>query len=610
MRQSIAISPDGYPALTYPQMLREQARHRPHRVAMRQKDLGIWKPASWRTYYQRACHIGLGLAALGLEPGGHVGIISETRFEWVLTQLGCSLVGAVAVGVYPTNPVGEAAYVLGHSDADFVVCEDQEQLDKVLAALDRLPRIRKIIVIERKGLRNTPAKYRGRLMIFADLEALGKEYEAVHPTLIDDCLARQSMNDVAVMVYTSGSTGKPKGAMISYRNIRSVMPGLAECFGMSADFRTLSYLPLCHIAEQLFTIFLPIYVGMKVSFGESIRTVQEDLREVGPMFFFGVPRIWEKLHASIHIKISETGRLRRWIYRKAVAACEPFADKDSTQRSLRENLIYWFWYWLIFRALLNFTGLREARIALTGAAPIPPAIVRFFRTIGVPLVESYGLTENTGCVFFQRRTSARNGYVGEPLAVVEARIAEDGELLVRGDPVFVGYYKEPEATADAIRDRWLHTGDVVEEDGGQYRIIDRKKDFMITSGGKNLTPSEIENRMKASPFIKQCLVVADRRRFVSALVEIDYETVGKWAEQQRIAFTHFRSLAEHPRVRELIAAEIDRGNRELAQVAQVKKFHLLTKELDHDDGELTATMKVRRIGIHKANAAEIEAMYA
>ena len=598
------------PLLTLPQMLREQARRHPARTAIRQKDFGIWQAISWADYYRRACHAGLGLRALGLSPGGHVGVLAENRIEWVLTQMGAGLVGGVTVGVYPTSPAAEVAYVLNHADVELVVCEDQEQTDKVVEALDQLPHLKGIVVMETKGLRNVDERVRERVMSFEDLERLGVEYEATHRTLVDDTLAAQRLEQTGLMIYTSGSTGKPKGAMISYANIRGVAPGIIDRLGLDADTSHLSYLPLCHVAEQMLTTFTPVYLGSTVSFGESIRTVQEDLREIAPSMFLGVPRIWEKLHSAINIKMLETGPLQRWLFARAQAACAPFAHKAPAQRSVGEQLTYWLWYWLILRALQNFIGLRRAKIALTGAAPIPPAVVAFFRRLGVPLVEVYGLTESTGMITGQAREAAHPGSVGRPILGAEHRIGERGELLIRGEMVFAGYYKNPEASAETVRDGWLHTGDVVEERDGQLFIVDRLKDIMITAGGKNLTPSEIEKTMKASPYIKECIVIADGRKFVSALIQIDYETVAKWAEGRRIAFTHFRSLVEHPDVRALIDAEIARGNAQLAQVSHIRRFHLLTKELDHDDGEVTATMKVRRSSIYKTYAEVIEAMYS
>lgn len=595
------------PDLTLPQMLRERARTDAQRIAIRQKDFGIWKPFTWAQYHQRAGHFGLGLRALGLPVGGHVGVISENRIEWVLAQMGAGLVGAVTVGVYPTSPTNEVSYVVGHADIEIMVCEDQEQTDKLLAALPELPHLKKIVVMETKGLRSFAPEVRQFITTFDEVEQLGAA--SGQQAIIDNALARQRLDDVGLMIYTSGSTGKPKGAMISYRNIRGVVPGIVDRLELSQGTTHLSYLPLCHVAEQMLTSFVPVYIGSQVNFGESIRTVQEDLREVAPTMFLGVPRIWEKLHAAIHIKLQETGGLRRALFHKAYNACKPLAEKPRSAWSAADKLTFAASYWLVFRALQNFIGLRNAHVALTGAAPIPPDVVRFFRVLGVPLIEVYGLTESTGMVTGHRLDHVVVGTVGVPTLSVEHRIADNGELQLKGDMVFAGYYKNPEATASSIVNGWLHTGDVVREEQGQIKIVDRLKDIMITAGGKNLTPSEIENTMKGSPFIKECIIVAEARKFVGALVMIDYETVGKWAEARRIPFTHYRSLVEHPEVRGLIDAEINQGNQRLAQVSQIRKFHLLTKELDHDDGEVTATMKVRRASIYKTYAAEIEALY-
>ena len=588
-------------------MLCERARTDARRVAIRQKDFGIWQPFTWAQYHQRAAQFGLGLIQLGLSEGGHVGVISENRIEWVLTQMGVGLVGGVTVGVYPTSPTSEVAYVVGHADIEIIVCEDQEQTDKILAALPELPRLRKIVVIETKGLRSHDEAARRLITTFAEIEALGaRDGERAH---IEQAMSRQSLDDIGLMIYTSGSTGKPKGAMISYRNIRGVVPGIVERLQLDGETTHLSYLPLCHVAEQMLTTFVPLYLGSQVNFGESIRTVQEDLREVAPTMFLGVPRIWEKMHAAISIKVQETGKLRRALFERACAACRPLAEKPRAQWTAGERLRYATSYWLVFRALQNFIGLRQARVALTGAAPIPPEVVRFFRVLGVPLVEVYGLTESTGMVTGHRQDQVLVGTVGVPTQGVEWRLGEADEFQIKGDMVFVGYYKNPEATRQSIQDGWLHTGDVVRDEQGQLKIVDRLKDIMITAGGKNLTPSEIENTMKASPYIKECIIVAEGRKFVAALVQIDYETVGKWAEARRIPFTHFRSLVETPEVIELIDTEIRQGNARLAQVAQIRRFHLLTKELDHDDGEVTATMKVRRSSIYTSYAPEIDALY-
>lgn len=598
-----------WPELTLPQMLREQARRQPAGIAIRQKDFGIWKPLTWAGYWQRACRVGMGLRALGLSRGGRVAIVSENRVEWLLTQLGAGTVGGVAVGVYSTSPAEEMGYVLEHADVELVVCEDQEQTDKVLQVASRLPRLRRIVMMETKGLRSYAPAERERIVTFAEVEADGAAREAAELAALNTALDAQGLDETGLMIYTSGSTGKPKGAMLSFRNMRGVAPGIADRLSMDARSVHLSYLPLCHVAEQMLSTFVPLYLGSQVNFGESIRTVQEDLREVAPTIFLGVPRIWEKLHASISIKMQEAGRLQQWLYRQALARCAPFLEKSPAQYNVGERMTHALWYWLVLRALQNFIGLRRARVAMTGAAPIPPDVVRYFRNLGVPLLEVYGLTESSGMIFGQHPDRVKVGTVGEPILGVDWKMGDAGELLVRGDMVFQGYYKNADATADTVRDGWLHTGDVVAEQDGRVRIVDRLKDIMITAGGKNLTPSEIENAVKGSPYVKECIVIADGRKFVSALIQLEFDTVGKWAESRRIAFTHFRSLAESAQVRELVQQEVARANAGLAPVAQIKRFHLLTKELDHDDGEVTATMKVRRASIYRTYAKEIETLY-
>jgi long-chain acyl-CoA synthetase len=596
-----------FPELTLPQMLREHARATPQRTAVRQKDFGIWNPISWKDYFERSADVGHGYRTLGLAEGGHVAVLSENRIEWVLAQLGAGLAGAVTIGVYPTSPANEVAYVLEHADAEIVVCEDQEQVDKVIEVREQLPKLKRIVVVEEKGMRS----YEADLVVsFAALEAAGAAHRRENPALVDEALSRQTLADTALMIYTSGSTGKPKGAMLTYGNIRAQGIAVVERLGLDAGTTHLSYLPLCHVAEQMTTLMAPVYLGSQINFGESIRTVQEDLREVAPSMFLGVPRIWEKLHSSIHIRMLETGGLRRRLFEWAYATCEPFAETPRNKRSLGEKLTSGIAYLLVFRALQNYVGLRRAHVAMTGAAPISPRIVRFFRTLGVPLVEVYGATETSGVALGQTLARLDPGAVGEPIVNIEARVGDDGELILRGPTVFRGYYKNDEATRATIRDGWLHTGDVVTVTDGQYRIVDRLKDIMITAGGKNLSPSEIENTVKGSPYIKECIVIGEAKKYVSALIQIDYETVGKWAEENRIAYTNFRNLAENPAVRDLIDAEIAEANSQLAQVSHIRRFHLLTKELDHDDDEVTATMKVRRGNIEKKYAAEIAGLYS
>jgi len=596
---------------TLPQQLRAWARARPDAVALRQKDYGIWEPVTWSQYEQAARHFGLGLVKLGLPEGGHCAVISENRKEWVFTQLGCGLVRAVTVGVYPTSPAAEVQYLLQASDAVVVVCEDQEQLDKVLEVRQCLPALTHLVVMDPRGLRHYQV---ANLFTFDEVSALGATFEREHPCLVQERQSRQALDDTALLIFTSGSTGRPRAAMISYGNIAAMAAGTDAVYCCSPADSMVSYLPLCHVAEQIFTVYLPLRAGAVVNFAESLRTVQTDLREIAPTLFLGVPRIWEKLHATIETKIRETGGLRLALYNRALAATMPFADLPPERWSAAQRLSHSLWSWLVLRSLNNFIGLRKCRLALSGAAPIAPDMLRFFRALGVPIREGYGMTETAGVVCVQRSGASPVGTVGAAVPGVELCIAEDGELLVRGATVFKGYYRNEAATREAIDAQgWLHTGDVAQTvstpDGDEIRIIDRKKDIMITAGGKNITPSEIENALKFSAYVKEAVIVADRRPFVAALIQIDFDTVSAWAEAQGLAYTHFRSLAAHARVRELVRTEVDRVNARMPQVQQVRSFHLLTKELDHDDGEVTATLKIKRKSIADKYGAEIDALY-
>ena len=595
-----------------PQQLQHWARTTPDRVALRQKQHGVWKPVTWAQYEQRARWFGLGLHRLGLQPGQKLAVLSENREEWVLAQLGTSMVGCITAGVYPTSPAHEIEYLLSLAEAPVILCEDQEQLDKVLEVRQRLPALRTLIVIDTRGLRRYD---RTGIVDFAQVVESGREFEAQRAAEASAALRTPGLDDIGLIVFTSGSTGRPKAAMMSWRGLGAAARGLNSMLGCRQGDELVSYLPLCHMAEQMFSIHIPVSVGATVNFAESLRTVQEDLRELSPQIFFGVPRIWEKFHASIQTKLREAGGMRLALYRRAMASLEGVAGKGRASWSLAEKLRWWFWYGLVLRSLLNYVGLRRCRVAVSSGAPIAPEILKFFRTLGVPIREAYGLTEASGATTMQPTDASPVGTVGVAYPGIELRLADDGEILIHGDVVFRGYYRNEEATREAVdAEGWLHTGDVARwEDGPagrELRIVDRKKDIMITAGGKNITPSEIENALRFSPYVKEAIVIADRRRFVSALLQIDFESTSKWAEEQGLTYTNFRSLVELQPVRDLIAREVEAVNARMPQVQQVRKFHLLTKELDHDDGEVTATMKVRRKSVGERYADVIEELYA
>ena len=598
--------------LPLPLQLRHWARVRPDATALRQKEFGIWRTVTWAEYDDRARGFGLGLLQLGLRPGQTVAIVGENRREWAFAEMGVALIGGITAGVYPTSPAPEVEYLLSLADAPVIVVEDQEQLDKVLEVRARLPALLAIVVIDERGLRRYD---RSGLLGFDQVVERGRRFETEHTEQAARSLLGPALDDIALMVFTSGSTGRPKAAMMSWRGLGRAAQGLNSVIGCDDRSSLVSYLPLCHVAEQMFSIHIPVATGAVVNFAESLRTIQEDLRELSPRIFFGVPRIWEKFHSSIQSKLREAGGLRLWTYRRAMASLQSNAGKPRSRWTVWERLRWRFWYLLILRALLNFIGLRRCEVAISSGAPIAPEMLRFFRILGVPIREAYGLTEASGATTMQRSEASPVGTVGMPYAGVQVRLADDGEILIHGEVVFRGYYRNEAATREAIdADGWLHTGDVARwedgPDGPELRIVDRKKDIMITAGGKNITPSEIENAMKFSPYIKEAVVVADRRRFVAALIQIDFDNVSKWATEQGLLFTNFRSLVDNEQVRLLIQREIDAANAAMPQVQQVRRFHLFVKELDHDDGEVTATMKVKRRSIYEKYADVIEALYA
>ena len=619
----MTTSLDALKDLPLPQQLLYWATHCPDKVALRQKEFGIWQTVTWAQYAQQSRWFGLGLLQLGLERGQCVAILSENCREWAFAELGIAMVGGITAGVYPTSPAHEVEYLLALSEAPIIVCEDQEQLDKVLEVRTRLPFLRAVVVIDPRGLR----KYeRDGLLDFADVVGLGRRFESEHATEAAAQSAGPALDDIGLMVFTSGSTGRPKAAMMSWRGLGTAARGLNSMLACSERDSLVSYLPLCHVAEQMFSIHIPLASGAVVNFAESLRTVQEDLRELSPQIFFGVPRIWEKFYASIQTKLREAGGVRLWLYQRTIATLQTSAATPRARWSLMQRVQWAIWYVLILRALLNFVGLRRCRLAISSGAPIAPEILTFFRVLGVPIREAYGLTEASGATTMQPGDDSPVGTVGVPYPGIEVKLADDGEILIHGDVVFRGYYKNDEATREAIdSDGWLHTGDVGrwenvsggvpgsqtgEYGGRELRMIDRKKDIMITAGGKNITPSEIENSLRFSPYIKEAIIIADRRRFVSALIQIDFDSTSNWAERQGIVYSNFRSLVDLDQVRALVQREVDAVNAKMPQVQQVRKFHLLTKELDHDDGEVTATMKVRRKSIAEKYGPVIEAIYA
>jgi len=606
-------------ARTITHLVRDHAVAMPDAVAMRHKDLGIWQEITWAQYWDTVLDTAHALLALGVKPGDRVSVQSEDRPEWLYLDLATVAIRGVTVGLYPTNPSAEVEYLLAHSGSTIHLAEDQEQLDKFLEVGAGCPEVQKVVYVESRGIAH---QYDDpRLISWADLQALGAEHRAAHPDAVADLMDQVQPDDVITLVYTSGTTGPPKGAMLTVANVDFAMNAVLENHGFispppNRHDLTLSYLPLCHVAERFFTTWYNAGAGTQVNFAESIDTVPQNLREVQPTILLAVPRIWEKLLAAARIKVDSATRFKRAYGRFWLGQADKIGDvlaANGGEHTLASRIRYRIGWVLFYRALLERLGLRRVRYAVCGAAPIAPEVLKFFMGIGIRVVEVYGMTENTAIATSNRRGRVRLGTVGEPLDGIEVRLDEEtGEILTRHPANFAGYWRNPEATAATIdADGWLHTGDVGEWiDGSHLRITDRMKDIIITAGGKNVSPSEIENALKASPFIKEAVVLGDRRKYLTALIGIELDTVGDWAQRQGLAFTTYRDLAEKPEVRKLVEGIVHDVNARFSSVEQLKDFRMLPKELDHEDGELTATQKVKRSAIDKAFSELVDSMYA
>ena len=595
---------------TIPKLLRHSVEKYGDRIALREKDLGIWQNITWPQYYKNVKRFSLGMIALGLKKGDRVSILSENNPEWLYADIGTQSAGGIVVGIYPTNVSSQVEYILDHSQSKFVVAGDQEQTDKVLEVLERLPELKKIIVIDMKGLR----KYTNpSIMNFEEVLRLGKEIDERDHNLFERLVDETDPENTALMVYTSGTTGKPKGAMISHRNAIASAKNFVAATPLREDDVIVSYLPLCHIAERSFSVFYPLIVGgITVNFAESIDTVQENLREIAPTVFFAVPRIWEKMHSSHIMRMRDATWLKRFADKWCLKIGRAYYERKEKGMKIDvgRKILHFTAYLIHFRPLQKILGLNKARNLYTGGAPTPPEVSRFFHSIGLKVRDLYGLTESTGICSVHQGDDIKIGTVGKISPGVELKIADDGELIFRSGGVFQGYYRDAEATAKTIKDGWLYSGDVgkLTEDN-HLKITDRKKDIIITSGGKNISPQEIENEFKASPYIKDAVVIGDGKKYLAALILVEYDNVGKWAEDNHVAYTTFKDLSQKPEVFELVSQITREVNKKFAQVETVKKFTILDKELDQDDDELTATQKVRRKIIEEKYKDIINKMY-
>jgi len=590
----------------FPNLFFQNVAKRRERTALRYKEYGIWHRIGWREYGEKVREVAAGLIALGLGPDEKVSILGNNKPEWLFSHLGIMASGGVTCGIYPTSSSDEVKYLVNHSESRIVFVQGEEEVDKILEILQEIE-VTKIIVWDDEGLWGFSHP---RFIFFEEFLEKGKAFKEKNPNIVDQRVADIKPEDTAMIIYTSGTTGRPKGAMISHSNILHLAESLLEAFQLDETDEVLSYLPLAHVAENIFSLLMAVPAGITVNFVESMDTLPENLREVSPTFFFSVPRIWEKFASNIRIKMSESTLLKRFFYWLAMLVGSKYLKiEGQVGRRFFWGILYWPLYWGVLYFLKRQLGLERVRLGLCGAAPASKELFEYFNALGIPLLEGYGQTESTGIIAVHRLNRPRLGYVGEPLSIAEVKIAEDGEILLRGAGVFKAYFKDPELTALTMEGGWLHTGDIGAMDNGFIKILDRKKDIIITSGGKNITPSFIENKLKFSIYIQDAVIVGDRRAYLVALILIDEENVTQYAQDKRIPFTTFKDLTQNKEIIKLIDNEVEKINKTLARVETIKKFRLLPRRFYVEDGDVTPTSKVKRSTLEKTYHDLIDSMY-
>ena len=594
---------------TLPQVFKKCVQEYGDRVAMRKKEYGLWHDISWNEYYRQVQYAGSALLSMGLEKGDRVSIIGDNCPEWVIIDMATQCAGGVSVGVYATNAWPQVEYVVENSGSKFLFAENEEQLDKWLNFRDKASCIEKVIVWDLEGLRHFEDEM---VITYEALLEVGRQIVETKPDLLETRMTEVSSEDLSYLIYTSGTTGPPKGAMLTHGNLTWMGQAIKDVIPMQDKDEVLSYLPLCHIFERLFSVIFHITYGGTVNFIENVDTVTDNMREISPTIGYAVPRIWEKYLSAIYIRMSDATWFKKLVFYMALK----IGQRRTTLRMQFKPVpyyleaLYQLAYFAVFRKLKERLGFDRMRLAITTAAPISSDVIHFFQSIGVNLIEVYGQTEVTGPTSVSELGRLKFGTVGPPLTGTEVKIAEDGEILVKSPGVFKGYYKSPEATAETLKDGWLHSGDVGElDEDGYLKITDRKKDIMVTAGGKNITPQYIENQLKFSSYVNDAVIIGDNRKFITALIMIDEENVVKYAQDNKIQFSTYKDLTQDPDIMKLIGKEVDNVNAGLSRVEQIKKFTILPKRLYEEDGEVTPTMKVKRTSINEQFADLIDAMY-
>ena len=594
---------------TIPCLFWDSVSIKSNKIAMREKHLGIWQATTWEEYGTAARSVGLALHSLGLKKGEVVSIASEGIPEWLFTDMGTIAAGGISSGVYTTDSSTQVKYLVNDSKTKFYFAENEEQLDKILEVRDECPSLEKIIVYDMEGLHEFKDD---QVISYDEFIKIGQKLNAEQPDLWINLINEVQPDDIAILVYTSGTTGPSKGAMISNQNLMySINIGL-EIFKPKENEEQLSFLPLCHILERSVSVMFPLKSGSVVNFAESIDTVPENIREVSPTAFIAVPRIWEKFYSSITIIMKDATFIGKYFYNLSIKVGSRYKDYfvNGENPPLRIKIAFWICDQLVLKNIKKLLGLNNCRYAFSGAAPISPELINWYLSLGIDMREGWGMTETAGVgtAFYTREI--KTGFVGKAVNQSEVRIAEDGEILFKGPGVFCGYLNKPEQTNEALKDGWLHTGDIGQLDNyGNMKITDRKKDIIITAGGKNISPSEIENELKFSPFVSDAVIIGDKRKFLSCLIMIDEENVIKFAQDNDVPFSNFESLCRTKEIVELIDSEILNVNKKFANVEQVKKFSLIDTQLTAEDDELTPTMKLKRKFINEKYSDIIESMY-
>jgi long-chain acyl-CoA synthetase len=597
---------------TFPKLLAEHAaRYGDRRVALQEKRYGIWQTVTWAEWERRVRRFAQGLAALGFRRGEPLAILGDNRLEWVISELAAQSLGGMSVGLYPDGVLEEVEHVIDHAGVRFVVAEDQEQVDKLIALREagRLQTVERIVYYDPRGLEHYDVP---ELLHFPDVEQAGEDFEREHPGWFDEQVGSVTPTDTAILCTTSGTTGKPKLAMLSHGNLLSMGASLMSLDPIKPRDEFVSFLPLAWIGEQMLAVGCALQAGFAISFPESAATARSDLREIGPRVMFSPPRIWQSLLSSFQVRLSDAGWVKRALFRLGYAIGERAADRRLHGRGLGPLWpLYLLAAAIALRPVRNQLGLVRLRRAYTGGAPLGPDVFKFFHAIGVNLKQIYGQTEICGIAVAHRDGDIRFNTVGVPIPGTDLKIADNGEILLRSPAVFAGYYRHEEATAEALRDGWLHTGDAgYLEDDGHLVVIDRAKDVMEAPDGTLFSPAFVENKLKFSQHVEEAVVFGgEERPFVTAIVSIDPETVGTWAERNHLSYTTYTDLAQKPEVYDLVAEAVARANEDLPEGVRVRRFVLLHKQLDADDEELTRTRKVRRGTINDRYARIIEALY-